>query len=239
MHASTGYAPSQPASCQRAAPAAIQTQPSSATPRLLLPGEALPGDVQPLPPGWRVLTGALWLHPAGDDSSPVRLALPGDLVGAEGYFGGACVYEAHALVATTVQPLQLPADAEERRQRLAELLERQWQRSIEMMQLRSGPVAERVRQLLLLLGGASGDTTLLLPRVRDFAAVLGSTPESISRVVTNLRRLSLLSGRSAKPQRVSADALAGSRLPEGMTRGRLGAGGLPLRPSVSAFSAGS
>lgn len=187
---------------------------------MLLPGEPFRDLAGPHGHGWRIVTGVLRLDPP-NDSRPVVLAQPGDLVGVDAALGLPREGQLRALVSCRLAPLPAPADTDERQQRLTTLLLQQWRQTLDMARLRSGGVPERVKQLLLLLERAHPQGELHLPRLRDMAATVDSTPESVSRVIANLRRLNLLAGTSGRQHHADA-ALAASLLPAGMTSARLG-----------------
>ena len=200
----------------------------TATTRTLLPGEIFDDLTGPLGQGWRLAHGALRMDSQGAQALPAQLALAGDLLGAEGLAGRPCPYRVRALVPTLLQALEAPDSAAAGLQRLGQLLAQQWRRAVDMTRLRTGGVPERVQLLLRLLdihedGTTASSPGLALPRLRDMAAVVDSTPESVSRVITNLRRLHLLDGPAAPGQPPRAAIAAAGRLPAGMTSSRAGA----------------
>jgi CRP-like cAMP-binding protein len=191
--------------------------------RTLSPGEIFDDLGGPQNQGWRLVSGALRLDPREPQALPAQLALPGDQLGVEGLLGRSCPYRVRALVTSQLEALDPPASDAASLQRLSQVLAQQWRRAADMTRLRTGGVPDRVKCLLLMLGaGTSDGDGLLLPRLRDFAAVVASTPESVSRVITNLRRLQLLGGRSERVQHLATDALTHCRLPGGMTNSRAG-----------------
>lgn len=106
------------------------------------------------------------------------------------------------------------------------LLAQHWARTQDMLRLRRGPVPDRIKQLVLLLAQGLADSApvgqddqaLRLPRVRDIADLVDSTPESVSRTMTAFKRLDLLSERQGSRTRVNAQRLSASTLPLGLTR---------------------
>jgi hypothetical protein len=199
------------------------TAQASARLRTLSPGEIFDDLGGPQNQGWRLVSGALRLDPREPQALPAQLALPGDQLGVEGLLGRSCPYRVRALVTSQLEALEPPASDAASLQRLSQVLAQQWRRAADMTRLRTGGVPDRVKCLLLMLGAGTSDSDgLLLPRLRDFAAVVASTPESVSRVITNLRRLQLLEGRSERVQHLATDALTHCRLPGGMTNSRAG-----------------
>lgn len=133
---------------------------------------------------WRVLSGSIRLdqeEPTGTQFA--GLAVAGDVVGAETLLFGRYTFSAHALSPCSLRPwmaapetagngiwLQMIAAAE---RRMADLLA-----------LRCGKAAERIRKLLALMG--SGGRGVALPRLRDIADITDLTVETVSRTVTSL-----------------------------------------------------
>ncbi len=188
------------------------------------PGDTFDDLAGPDGHGWCLTAGALRLDPVDEPGRPALLALPGDLLGLEASLKGRCPYRVRALVPSSLQGLTAADDPEQACSRVRLLLEQQWRRAVQMTGLRTGGVPDRVRHLLLLLsacGGADGD--VLLPRLRDLADTIDSTPESVSRVITNLRRLQLFTGASYERPHHPDAALAAAALPAGMTCSRAGA----------------
>lgn len=187
---------------------------------LLLPGQPFTDQTGPHGQGWQIVTGVLRLD-GPDDPRPVLLAQPGDLIGVAEAMGVPRPSLLRALVGCRLAPLPRPDGDAERHARLSTLVLQQWRQTLDMARLRNGSVPERVKQLLLLLTRAHPQGELHLPRLRDLAATVDSTPESVSRVIANLRRLGLLAGTSGR-QHQADESLAGRALPAGMTSSRLG-----------------
>ena len=206
--------------------------------RTLVPGEWL--DVQPVWPsaGWRLRSGALSLSvlDVAERETLVGLALPGDVVGLEPADSGHPTSLSRALVPCVLEPLPLPPDDAAWRALLVRATGQHWRQAANMARLRSGTVPERVRRLLLLLAhSAQGHTTptdaddgrhpgLLvaahqLPRLRDMAALVDTAPETVSRIISGLRRLSLLKDRDHRSARYDPSTLAGCELPVALSRG--------------------
>lgn len=187
----------------------------------LAPGETFDDLAGPRGEGWCLVEGALRLDPVEGHDQPALLALPGDLLGLEASTIGRCPYRLRALLPARLQVLAPSAGPAEACARLGTMLDQQWRRAMQMTGLRTGGVPERVKHLLVLLRACGSDGDVLMPRLRDLAATVDSTPESVSRVIANLRRLRLISSVAHERRHQASDALAGAALPAGMTSGRL------------------
>lgn len=177
----------------------------------------------------RVAKGALVLTraDAGSDCVVQTLALPGDLLGMECLGTRTASLQALALSAGALEPVAL-----ERPGALTDLLAEAYDQACrqcrDMMALRSGPVGERLRQLLVLLGAqtgtnrAGGDIAdLSRPPLRTLAALVDATPESVCRVLSRLRKLKMLQPVTPQRARVSLQALSEFQPPRGMTESSL------------------
>lgn len=182
-------------------------------------------------PGWQLLSGALRLDQGGPGRERlVQLALPGDLVGLEPLCGLPRRFSAIALVDSCVRSLQPPQarQAGDLAHLLATALTQQWQRAADMTGLRTGPTPERVRRLMLMLQSRPGDDAdagplptappHALPRIKDIAALVDSAHETVSRVLSGLRRLQVLDERHTQFARFDRQRLDEFQLPKGMTR---------------------
>ena len=110
---------------------------------------------------WRVVSGVVRLDQADDHGRVlVMLAQPGDVLGFETLCGQAFQLQASALTDVVLQPMRPPRTETERQQWLMEALLQQPQRSHDMARLRTGPVAERLAQLLRLLLGVERRASL-------------------------------------------------------------------------------
>ena len=152
--------------------------------------------------GWRLESGALRLHTAqsGAPESLVSLALPGDLVGVDRLAGAALPLSGVAILPTKLSEFR-PAQGD-----LPTTVNLAYigalQRSADMVVLRGGSVPNRVRYLLLLIADNHRYTTDVmagsLPSLRDIADIVGSTRETVSRVLGNMKRNDLLHHRKAQ-----------------------------------------
>lgn len=172
----------------------------------LIPGDLFTDD--PRAPLWQLESGALGLHDGDLEPSHclVGLSLPGDLVGVECLVDALAGTAARALVPSRLRALGGGA-TEDRTALLARALLQSHRQRRDNVRLRCGPVAERIKHLLLLLStpaGVSGrgatpeNTPCALPSLRDMAAVVDSAPETVSRVLGSLRRLDVLHDRKPK-----------------------------------------
>ncbi len=159
---------------------------------------------------WRVQSGALRIDsaPAGEASHFMRLALPGDVIGVEQWVGSDDTLRVHALTAVRLSPVQV--DGAEMMALLMETVVVAHQRCREVVSLRTGPVSQRVKTLLLMFAehvspDATSTAECALPNLADMAEVLDAAPETVSRVFSSMRRLDYLQDR--KPQRASFSSL--------------------------------
>jgi hypothetical protein len=168
-------------------------------------------------PCWRVEEGLVLLdmsEPGGTGFT--QLALPGDWLGAEFETEGTYAYRAHALVACVLS-LDTQPDA-------ATVWRQHHRRSREAMLLRTGSAPERLKQLLLSLPAvdASGGHREL-PTLKDMAEIIDSAPETVSRILSHLRRASVLQHRQRQGAGFDRSELLNCVLPPGMTRSSLAA----------------
>lgn len=150
----------------------------------------------------------------------VRILTRGDAVGLEAVLGLA--YQHEARVMEPVHLCRIPVVVIQRLNEDAPRLYRQlmsrWQQAIReadawLTSLSHGPAAARVARLLLQLAERAGTATIYLPGRDDIGAMLGTTPETASRVTAELRRdgvLKELDMRHARLDLARLQRLAGS-----------------------------
>lgn len=164
-------------------------------------------------PVWRVLQGALRLdlcHREGPRF--VQIARPGDYIGLEQMAGGPLAFAARAIVPAEVQACRFPTD-EARRAAMLEGLLQQQARIADLVALRTGPARHRLRQLLLMLAeGSAGQAGVEvadrdLPTIKDVAAIIDTSPETVSRVFGEFRRHRLVDARQRRGARFSTARL--------------------------------
>jgi len=160
---------------------------------------------------WRVQAGALRIDSAqaGEPSRFMRLALPGDVIGVEKWVGSDDAMSLRALTPVTLVPVL--ATGAEMMHILMETVVVAHQRCREVVSLRTGPVSQRVKTLLLMFADsvnldAKSTAECALPNLSDMADILDAAPETVSRVFGSMRRLDYLQDR--KPQRARFDSLA-------------------------------
>lgn len=160
---------------------------------------------------WRVQSGALRIDsaPSGEAGRFMRLALPGDVIGVEQWVGSDDALNVRALTEVRLTPVQ--AEGAEMMALLMETVVIAHQRCREVVSLRTGPVSQRVKTLLLMFAEhvspqAQTATQCELPNLADMADILDAALETISRVISTMRRLDWLQER--KPQQARFDALA-------------------------------
>jgi len=151
---------------------------------------------------WRVINGAVRLDRIGAEGySFAGLALPGDVIGAEALLSGSYAYEAHALDSCYLQPW-LPDAAKPSGEALLRTLAAIERRAADALALRCGEAFDRVRRLFQLLAGEANKNRavrIAIPRLRDMAEMTGLTVETVSRIISQLRKTGLLlkQGRNA------------------------------------------
>lgn len=167
---------------------------------------------------WRLESGAMRVGNLRADGEVelVCVALPGDLVGVEYWAGEQVALHASAVLPTRLIPVDMTRMSLEMVLREALLTARR--RSMEIVSVRSGPVAERVRSLLLLLADAMSSLPgKALPSIKETAELVGSSPETVSRVLSHLKQLQLLVDRRRGRGALDLDSLRDARFGEGMT----------------------
>lgn len=183
---------------------------------------------QPLPPlpsghvAWTLLDGATRTDvehgeaAAAGTSSLVRMDLTGDLVGLELPVRDVPPSRHSALVHSRLVALPAPVTGLEWNRLLWDQMARQQRRCAEMARLRTGPVAERVRQLLLLLAGPGEEPASglrQLPSLRDIGDIVGTVPETVSRTLSRMRHLRLIEDRRPGAGRYEPARLAAHQVP--------------------------
>ncbi|EXI70534.1 MAG: Nitrogen fixation regulation protein FixK [Candidatus Accumulibacter sp. SK-11] len=156
---------------------------------------------------WRVLSGSIRLdreEPTGEQSFS-GLAVRGDIIGAE-----TLLFERYSFSATALADCVLVPWPETRSAAAGESLLRTFakaeRRAAEVIALRCGQAAERVRRLVLMLaqapedeGAAPGELQVVLPSRQDMAEITALTLETVSRMVSQLRQAGMLA-----PQRLGS-----------------------------------
>lgn len=148
---------------------------------------------------WRVSQGLFCLERAGcEGQRVVLLARPGDLVGVEALCAEPVTGTVTALLDSVARLEPLTGETARMAILAAAFLQQQRQ-ALDMALLRSGPVMERLRHLLVLLGQRAGGRTVALerkalPSLKDMAQIVASTPETVCRALKLL-----LPARPARP----------------------------------------
>ncbi len=154
-----------------------------------------------VPPGvWRIAQGAFSISQQHGDSVSSVLAMPGDLVGIERLGVSSMTLSCKAITNGRLVPV-IVNDACAEAQLLRAAYDQSRAQSVRELQLRTGPMPERLRHLLLLLGDLAGEeegvAELQLPTLRQMAELTDSTAESVCRVLTRLKGQSVLQASSA------------------------------------------
>lgn len=177
---------------------------------------------------WQLETGALRLDRMDAAGGRfVQIVLPGDLLGLELLVAYPYAHNARAIVPSQVRRRTLSGEAE-RRLVMMEGLMQQQRRGEDLVMLRSGAAQDRLKHLLLML--APEETPWLaegaacaLPTIKDMAAIIDTSPETVSRIFANLKRTQILDSRERQSARFSLARLRESEWPTGMTRSDGGA----------------
>ncbi len=148
---------------------------------------------------WRILSGAVRLdHVDASGSRFVRLAVAGDCVGEETLAGGSHLSDARAVVHCQAQRLAT-GEGNDGSALAAGILQRQHQRFLDVVRLRTGTVSDRLRCLFAMLAGGSaraiGTFACPVPTLADLAAIVDAAPETVSRVLGDFRREGVLRER--------------------------------------------
>jgi CRP-like cAMP-binding protein len=140
---------------------------------------------------WRVLSGSVRLDRPGDAGQAsmfANLAVAGDVIGAETLLFQHYTFEATALSECTLAPWPEGREAPARESLLAALTSSE-RRSAEVVALRCGQAVDRVVRLLRLIAGGQPQLAgASLPARRDMAEITALTTETVSRIVSRLRR---------------------------------------------------
>jgi hypothetical protein len=171
---------------------------------------------------WRVTQGVLRIDsaPPGEPVRFVRLALAGDVLGLERWAGGADALSYRALIACRVEAVN--ADHAAMLPILMDTVVVAHQRSREAMELRTGPVAQRLKSMLLMFaqGHERVDAAAVeceVPNLADLHDILDAAPETISRVFASMREMAFLQGRRPQKVRFSSQVLRAKALLPGMS----------------------
>jgi hypothetical protein len=125
-----------------------------------------------------------------------------------------------ALIACVLEPVNLEASAMV--PVLMDTVVVAHQRSREAMELRTGPVAQRLKSLLLMFAQGqepmdSHAVECQVPNLADLHDILDAAPETISRVFANMRGMSMLQDRRPQKASFSSQALRKRALMPGMS----------------------
>jgi hypothetical protein len=197
----------------------------------------------------RVISGAVRIDGPGEEPDNMQIAWSGDLIGLEALYPSTPTCDVRAMVGTVIEPLGPMTDPQWRALLLNALLQRR-SPGTSLGRLRIGRVGNRLRRMLLLLAGQGHDQNrepvdlsvpilCELPRLIDMATIAATSVESVSRVVSNMRRAGLIEKYGDHRVRLDASLLLGdAELPQGMTRSRIGAEVRARKPVLSPAPAG-
>lgn len=152
---------------------------------------------------WRVLSGSVRLdraeQPNGEQSF-ANLAVRGDIIGAETLLFGKYSFTATALADCLLVPWPDDRTPPAGDYSLLRTLAKAERRAAEVIALRCGQAADRVRRLVMMLAQAPAenpanqpaDLQVVLPSRQDMADITALTLETVSRMVSQLRHAGLL-----------------------------------------------
>ena len=173
---------------------------------------------------WRVASGVLRIDsaPAGECRRFVRLALPGDIIGVEQWAGTDDSLRMKALIASELIPVTVHGNA--MMSLLMETVVQAHQRCRDVVSLRSGPVAQRIKTLLLMFSQSPGQEASMancaVPNLSDFSDIVDAAPETVSRVFASMRAMHVVQGRAHQRARFSRETLRNLEIVAGMTAAR-------------------
>ena len=163
---------------------------------------------------WRVLSGSVRLDRV-DAGAPMfaSLAVAGDVIGAETLMFGRYAFEARALADCELAAWS-DGGARPAGESLVRMLAAAESRAADVIALRCGQAALRVRRLMLMLtrgGAASGAGTarIEMPSLRDMADITDLTAETVSRALSALRKEGVLAREGWRHAALARERLLG------------------------------
>ncbi|MFA5124165.1 Crp/Fnr family transcriptional regulator [Zavarzinia sp.] len=181
-----------------ATPAAVNTRPTVQLRKISIGEHIYAAGVEGI--AWRVKSGAVRLDRiTAEGSNYAGLALRGDVIGAETLLFGKYSFAASAIGDCELEPW-LAADKALSGESLLQTLAAVERRAADALALRAGAAFERVRQLCLLLARYrdEGRKEIMIPELRDMAAITNLTEATVSRAMSRLRRLGILQRRGRR-----------------------------------------
>lgn len=146
---------------------------------------------------WRVVSGSVRLdrlEPSGEHNF-ANLAIKGDIIGAETLLFDRYSFTATALTHCLLTPWPEGSNAPAG-ESLLQTMAKAERRAADVIALRCGQAAERVRRLVLLLAAPEDANPrqlhVTLPPRQDMADITALTLETVSRMVSGLRRAGIL-----------------------------------------------
>lgn len=151
---------------------------------------------------WRVLSGSVRVdrQEPNNEQSFANLAISGDIIGAETLLFGHYTFTATALSDCVISPWPEGRTALAGDSLLATLAKVE-RRAAEVIALRCGQAAERVRRLVMMLAHtpeekpanqAAVELRVVLPSRQDMADITALSLETVSRMVSQLRQAGIL-----------------------------------------------
>jgi CRP-like cAMP-binding protein len=153
---------------------------------------------------WRIRTGSVRLsRPTEEGSVFAGILSSGDLLGSEVLMFGAYAYDAWPL-----GDVELEAWSTTDSDSLLQGLVAAEERTATVLSLRAGEASERIRRLFqLLAGNRSGHATVFIPSLADMSEMTSLQRETISRILSQWRRLGALRRLSRNRGCIEFDAL--------------------------------
>jgi len=163
---------------------------------------------------WRVVSGSVRLNRTEPDGTAMfaNLAVAGDVIGAETLLFGTYTFAAVALSPCLLTPWP-GGEASPARESLLLTLAQAERRAADVIALRCGQAADRIKRLVRLLaenataaGSGAPAWQVALPGLKDMAEITALTVETVSRSISGLRRAGMLAPqgerRGCRPARL-------------------------------------
>lgn len=143
-------------------------------------------------PSWRIRRGVVRLsRPSPDGNTPVfaGIARTGEILGSEVQLFGSYTCDAYP-----IGEVELEAWLQADTRSLLGTIAAAERRTAEAISLRAGEAMDRIRRLFVILSGETSQeaSPVFIPRLKDMADITGLTQETVSRVVSQLRRRGIL-----------------------------------------------
>ncbi|WP_374605617.1 Crp/Fnr family transcriptional regulator [Niveibacterium sp.] len=153
---------------------------------------------------WHLISGLARIDRVSPSGAQCAgLALPGDLLGCEACVDGHYAFDAIALTPCTAVPCHEVEATTSPALLVADLVVKQT-RAAALLAARTGAPLERVRRLIGLLASGGGPTptpaAIVLPRLADMGLLTNLAPETVCRVLAELREQGVLPDKQSVRQ---------------------------------------